>query len=292
MEINTQDKAANAFPADVFVCPVCGAVLDDNGHSYICRGASGGKHHCFDRASSGYVNLAFVRGHGAVSGDPPEAVRSRTAFLDGGYYSPAADKIADLAAAFAPAGLWVDAGCGEGYYSVRLADKDRYVFGADLSKYAVERASKRAAAAGKRELCRFAVASVYELPLADETADGLLCMFAPCAEQEYCRVLKHGGILIVGSAGERHLYRLKAAIYDTPTLNEPRADLPYDMELLHTESLTYDMTFPPEKREDIQRLFGMTPYKYRTSANDAARLAALCSLECEADFEFRVYRKK
>ncbi len=292
MDSKTAEKNGTSFPADVLVCPVCGALLDEEERRYVCRGSENGKRHCFDRASSGYVNLAFVRGHGAVSGDPPEAVRARSAFLDGGYYRLAADEIARLASVYAPSGLWVDAGCGEGYYSVRLADAGRFVFGVDLSKYAVDRASKRAAAEGRRTLCRFAVASVYELPLADETADGLLCMFAPCAEAEFTRVLKRGGILVVGSAGAKHLYRLKAAVYDTPTLNEPRADLPSEMELLHEERLTYDMFFTPEKREDIERLFGMTPYRYRTSASDAERLASVGSLECEADFEFRVYRKK
>ena len=165
------------------------------------------------------------------------------------------------------------------------------MFGADLSKYAVERAAKRAAAEGKRGKCLFAVASVYELPLADGSARGLLCMFSPCAEAEYTRVLERGGILIVGSAGPRHLYGLKAAVYDTPTLNEPRADLPSGMELLACERLTYNMSFTPDRRGDISALFGMTPYKYRTSAEDSQRLGALECLECEADFEFSVYRK-
>ena len=116
-------------------------------------------------------------------------------------------------------------------------------------------------------------------------------MFSPCAEAEYTRVLERGGILIVGSAGPRHLYGLKAAVYDTPTLNEPRADLPSGMELLACERLTYNMSFTPDRRGDISALFGMTPYKYRTSAEDSQRLGALECLECEADFEFRVYRK-
>ena len=98
------------FSAGVLVCPVCGAPLDEAGWSYICRGGKNGKKHCFDRGASGYVNLAFVRGHGAVSGDPPEAVRSRSAFLDGGYYLPAADALLRIADRYAPGGLLADAG--------------------------------------------------------------------------------------------------------------------------------------------------------------------------------------
>ena len=284
------NETVKASLGGALICPVCGAPLGREGNSYICAG-TGGKRHCFDCASTGYVNLGFVHGHGAMSGDPPEAVRARTAFLDRGYYKPAADMIKRIADEYSPAGIFADAGCGEGYYSVQLASDERFVFGADLSKYAVERAAKRAAAEGKRGKCLFAVASVYELPLADGSARGLLCMFSPCAEAEYTRVLERGGILIVGSAGPRHLYGLKAAVYDTPTLNEPRADLPSGMELLACERLTYNMSFTPDRRGDISALFGMTPYKYRTSAEDSQRLGALECLECEADFEFRVYRK-
>ena len=257
----------------------------------MCEGKNDGKRHCFDRGASGYVNLAFVRGHGTVTGDPPDAVRARTAFLDGGYYKPAADALLRLADRFVPAGLLVDAGCGEGYYSVYLANEKRAVFGADLSKYAADRAAKRAASAGKRDACRFAAASVFELPLKDDSADALLCMFSPCAEKEYTRVLKPGGVLMVGSAGERHLYGLKKAVYDTPTLNAPRADLPQALELIHREELEYTLSFGKDKKEDILRLFDMTPYRYRTSQSDLLRLSALECLECEADFEFRVYRK-
>ena len=60
---------------------------------------------------------------------------------------------------------------------------------------------------------------------------------------------------------------------------------------MYGEELEYKLEFPPDRREDIMRLFGMTPYRYRTSAADIERLRALESLECEADFEFRVYRK-
>lgn len=253
-----------------------------------------GKRHCFDRAAGGYVNLAFVKGHSAVSGDPPEAVRARSAFLDRGYYQPAADMIAELADKYCPRGLLADAGCGEGYYSVRLANESRSVFGADLSKYAADRAAKRATAAGVRDYCLFTVASVYELPLVNSSADAVLSMFSPCAADEYLRVLKPGGVLILGCAGPRHLFELKAAVYDTPTFNEERADLPHDdvMELTDIQRLSYTMAFGAESGDDVRCLFGMTPYKYRTSAADAERLAAIRELDCTADFEFRVYRKK
>lgn len=283
----------NIIDEKILVCPVCGAPLagEVGGTSLVCEGLVGGKRHCFDRAASGYVNLGFVRGHKSISGDPPEAVRSRSEFLDGGYYAPAADAIVRLADSFLPSGVLVDAGCGEGYYSVRTASPERRVIGCDLSKYAVDRAAKRARACGVSDACLFAVASVFELPLGDESADGVLCMFSPCAESEYTRILKRGGVLIVGSAGREHLWGLKKAVYDTPTENEERADLPRGLVPRHTERLRYMLHFDESHSEDISKLFGMTPYRYRTSAEDMRRLYALKTLDTAVDIEFRVYVK-
>lgn len=171
-------------------------------------------------------------------------MRSRSAFLDGGYYLPAADALLRIADRYAPSGLLADAGCGEGYYSVHMAGNGRTVFGADLSRSAADHAAKRAAAAGKADICRFAVASVFELPLADGCADAVLCMFSPCAESEYTRVLKPGGVLIVGSAGPRHLYGLKKP-YTTRRLSMNRVPIfRRDLRLCTAKSLNTSLNFP------------------------------------------------
>ena len=148
-------------------------------------------------------------------------MRSRSAFLDGGYYLPAADALLRIADRYAPGGLLADAGCGEGYYSVHMAGNGRTVFGADLSRSAADHAAKRAAAAGKADICRFAVASVFELPLADGCADAVLCMFSPCAEREYTRVLKPGGVLIYDPNGVvRPPQRKDIRVYAIPATEE------------------------------------------------------------------------
>ena len=64
-------------------------------------------------------------------------------------------------------------------------------------------------------------------------------MFAPVAQAEAERVLKNDGIMIIGAAGERHLYQLKKAIYDTVHLNDERADLPHNAELLDKRKVSY-----------------------------------------------------
>ena len=270
-------------------CPICGTPVERRGGSLFCLGGSqGGKTHCFDLSASGYCDLSGRSGGG---GDPKAAVSDRTAFLDAGYYQPLADKLTELAVRYsAPDGLIVDEGCGEGYYSERIAAAlpEGAVIGADLSKFAVDRASRRRNAAG-RDNSFYPVASIFSLPLADGRASGAVCMFAPAAEAETCRVLAPGGAFIIGSAGPRHLLGLKSAVYDDVYLNEPRADLPTGMTLAEKCTVAYEARITD--RENIRRLFGMTPYRFRTPAAAYERLMNLDTLVTGIEVEFAVYLK-
>ncbi len=265
-------------------CPKCGAAVSFDGRSLFCTGA---RRHCYDAAASGYINLAPEHRAG---GDSREAVRARSAFLGRGYYADVADAIASLAEKYLADRanpILVDAGCGEGYYTNRLAECGA-VCGFDLSRAAVEAGAKAARRSGIDAF--YAVAGLYNLPLFDESADFVLNHFAPCAEEEFFRVLRKDGVLIVGAAGEAHLLGLKRVLYDTPVLNAPRADLPRSMRLL--EKRRVQKTVRVEGNADIAALFAMTPYYYRTSEADRAKLAALDVLETEIDVELSVYGRQ
>ena len=110
----------------------------------------------------------------------------------------------------------------------------------------------------------------------------------PVAEEEFLRVLKPGGVLVLAGAGPRHLFSLKQVLYDTPYENDARADLPQKMSLLESECLRFDMSL---NARSLQDLFSMTPYFYRTSLEGKQRLAALEALEVNAEVEFAVYQK-
>ena len=272
-------------------CPVCRAGLEEKNGSLVCRGdgdnAGKSRNHCFDLSASGYCDLSYRCGG---AGDPKSAVSDRTAFLDRGYYAPLAEEIIRLSDKYLrPDGLVVDEGCGEGYYSEQLAASrpEGVLVGADLSKFAVDKASKRRKSAG-RENSFYAVASIFGLPLKDHCAEGALCMFSPVAEEENLRILRPGGFLIVGSAGTDHLFGLKKAVYDEPYLNDPRADLPEKMIFVEAARVRYDVTV--DNNEDITRLFGMTPYRFRTPAAAYERLKKLNFVKTEIDVEFRIYQ--
>ena len=265
-------------------CPICKAAIEvrESG-SIVCRGA---KTHCYDIASSGYVNFCSPTQSGG--GDSKAAVRARTAFLDSGAYEPVAREIQGALNAYCNKnGLVLDAGCGEGYYSSFAASEGFSVIGADISKFAVDAAAKRLGRAGY-ENSFFETASVFELPMHDSSADAVINIFAPCVEQEFSRVLKNGGILVVAWAGEEHLLGLKRAIYDNVRQNTERADMPQGMELLSEKHVRYDIELDTNER--ILDLFSMTPYYWRTSTEDRDKLLNISSLRTEIDVIVSVYK--
>ncbi len=280
--------AASAI--SILRCPVCGAAgtLSENGRSFCCFGE---RSHTYDFAKSGYLNLSRSQKSG---GDGAEAVCARSAFLEKGYYRPLADRVRELLDRF-DAQTVIDAGCGEGYYTARMAREGRTLLGFDLSKPAVDHAAKRMKHALNTEktpksTALFAVASLFELPVADACADAVVNLFAPCAESEFCRVLKPNGVLVVVGAGKNHLMGLKRVLYETPYQNQPRADLPVSMKPIAREELTFQTEICGQA--DIDALFSMTPYYFRTSRSDRAKLAALETLTTELSFDIFCYRKE
>lgn len=256
----------------ILICPICRTVLNREGNSLYCA-----KRHCFDISKFGSVTFS------APSGDDKAMVKARTDFLQSGAYLPfakaLAEKIPDTAQSI------VDAGCGEGYYTNLFArTKPVSVYGFDLSKAAIAHAAKSA----KGSSAFFAVAGIFDLPIADESIDTVFSIFAPISD-EFLRILKPGGRLIIGAAGKRHLYELKAAIYSCVYENEGRRDLPSGMELESHDELSYKFLC---EGDNIMRLFSMTPYYYKTSREDAAKLTKLSSLEITADFDIFVYKKQ
>lgn len=260
-------------------CPICGEAIDVTGPSAFCRGA---RRHCFDFAKSGYLNL--TAGHGG-KGDLKEATDARHRFLGKGYYALLADRLAEICAELSPKAI-LDAGCGEGYYTGRMS-KVAPTFGVDLSKSGIDLAAKDA----KREAlpALYAVASLFTLPLPEVSFDLVTNLFAPCAEEEFCRVLAPNGYLLVVGVGKRHLMGLKEALYDDPRLNPGREDLPKNMRLVKKETLSKTIFV---QKEDLNDLFAMTPYYFRTSWHDKEKLSALDRLETEIAFDLFLYRKE
>lgn len=271
----------NPLHISLLSCPICGAdcTCTEDGRVLKCLGA---RTHCYDFSKSGYVNLSGPHGG---AGDLKAAVRARSTFLDAGYYEPLANEICKILKEHGAATV-LDAGCGEGYYTNGMA-KDCAVIGADLSVAGIDHAAKTE----KREQnnASYIVASLFTLPIKEKSLDAITNLFAPCAEDEFLRVLKDDGIVVLVAAGERHLFGLKQAIYENPYSNLGRADLPQKMELVEKRRLTYEIEITGTQM--IEALFSMTPYYWRTSEQDKAKLSALEALKTEVDFDIFLYRK-
>ncbi|MGN0667394.1 MAG: putative RNA methyltransferase [Huintestinicola sp.] len=271
-----------------FICPVCSEGLDIQGNSYKC-----GNGHCFDIAAKGYVNL-LVSNHmnAKLPGDNKMMVNARRDFLGKGYYSHLAETVSHAVCEVFRSGTVVDAGCGEGYYTEKIYDslasagKKFHLCGFDISKLACGAAASRFRTKNDSEI---AAASIFRMPLAQESADVIVTMFAPFCREEYLRVLKKGGYLIMAIPGEEHLFSLKAAVYDEPYKNRVHDyDIP-GFELCGVKKT--ERTILIDSAADIQSLFSMTPYYYKTSEEGHRRVAALTFLETSAQFEVLVYKK-
>lgn len=273
----------NKKAIDVLICPVCKSdmYMSDDGRSAFCRGI---KKHCFDFSSDGY--LSFPQSSG---GDSKAAVAARRSFLAKDYYLPAATAVCEAVKKYIPNdAVLIDAGCGEGYYTSRLSDLADVTVGFDLSKFACAAAAKSAKREGKQGLL-YSTASVFSLPVKDFAADAVVNIFAPCAEEEYSRILRDGGYLFVVGAGKEHLMGLKRAIYDETYENGERADLPKKMTMVERQTVHFEIEV--DGKDDIAALFSMTPYYWRTSEGDKEKLMRLDRLKTEIEFEISVYRK-
>ena len=272
------------------LCPVCQTPVTTTEDGGVCR-----KGHRFDRARSGYMHLLPAnRKHAKNPGDDKLMVDARRKFLDKGYYRPLADTVSRLA------GEWLanlphqtpcvlDAGCGEGYYTTLLYDAlcqrgmEPDILGVDISKLALDKAAKR------QKAIFYVVASVFHLPVPDACCDLLCSLFSPYCSEEYQRVIRPGGAMLLVIPGENHLWELKQAIYERPYKNQVK---PFALEgfTLLDHMQVHDTIYLAE-HNDIENLFKMTPYYYKTSEQDQARLLGREELTTQIEFEVLLYRK-
>lgn len=268
-----------------FCCPVCKEELTLDGRTYKCV-----NNHCFDCAKQGYVNLLQSnKSKNKRHGDDKLMIEARTRFLNTDLYKPLCDAMCELLNKYVPQNACVlDAGCGDCYYTEKiekaLADKNASIMGVDISKEALIAASKRS------KNISLAVASVFSLPAANSSCDAVLNVFSPFAPEEYSRVLKDDGVLLRVIPLENHLFALKKAIYDNPLKNPKESTAIDDFSLCESRELKYKITL--ENTEQIENLFKMTPYYYKTSRTDQHKAEKLSTLTTEIEFCVLVYKKE
>ena len=267
------------------ICPVCSGVLKLENHSFLCE-----NRHCFDCAKSGYVNLLPPADPRKRRGDDRMMVQARTAFLDAGFYDPLSRAVSALAAENTPdAPQILDVGCGEGKYtadllrSLRECGKAPQIVGVDISRQALMKAGKRT-----KEVT-FCAASAARLPLASGQLDLIVDIFAPFMRDEFLRVLRRGGKLIFVYPLEKHLWELKKLVYDRPYENPLPDRSEAGLRIIREDRLCYPMLLHAQQLQD---LFRMTPYYYKTGAEDQKKTERVQELSVSAEFGIIVYEKE
>ena len=188
---------------------------------------------------------------------------------------------------------WVaDMGCGEGFYlhgvMQHLAGSIRGV-GLDISKEAVR------LAAGQNKAGAFAAANINrQVPLADQSVDLLLNIFAPRNAAEFARVLAPQGFLVVVIPTAAHLHEWRAALTAQGATPMPIAQAkqqrtehqfsdyfaPYSTgqngpTATHVHEVCYRIALD---QTDLQNLLTMTPNAWHIAAEDQKRVHSLTQL--------------
>ncbi len=295
---------------NILRCPHCGTPLVRPDESKSLRCSAG---HSFDLAKSGYVNLLPPgKEKNARSGDEKEMVKAREEFLSLGHYAGITDALAVLAAQFSDSAEYTvcDMGCGEGWHTCRftaaLAERTGapvLTVGFDASKYAAERACKRAvreglmpkdgtgADFGGNAAAYFMPGNIFRLPLADHSVNLALSMFAPVAGDEARRILTPDGLLIVVSSGRDHLLELRRKIYDDVHFSDELPPIPEGFSEVTRENRRYTAEIPT--REALDALFTMTPFYYKTTESGRERLlSSEMPFSVTVDVNYSIFKVK
>ena len=262
-----------------YQCPLCAQPLRREEKRYVCP-----QGHSFDIARQGYVNLLTVQQkHSLGPGDTRQQVLSRRAFLESGFYAPISEALNQAALDYNAQGEILDVGCGEGYYSARLAAAlGAPLTGLDISKEAVR------CAAGQYKAYAWLCATAAHIPVPDGSVGTLSSLFALTLPGEFRRVLRKNGLFLQVLAAEDHLLGLKSIVYDVLThkQKDTAPALP-GFALLESRQIRFDFT---AEGEQIQRLFAMTPHLFRIGKAGAQRLAEATVLRDTASCVLNVYR--
>lgn len=253
----------------ILICPVCNEKLNKTGNSLKCI-----NNHSFDFSKEGYVNLLLGSKNGDKTGDSKDSARARHILLAKEYYSCLKNYLKEKLQ-----GTVLDICCGEGYYD----DYEGELYGFDISKEMIRLASK-----SKKDNHYF-VANLSSIPVESETVDTALHLFAPFNEKEFSRVLKKDGTLYSVVGGENHLWEMKELIYDTPYKNDEQPPKTENLKLISKTKVSDRVKIP---QEDLKTLFSMTPYFYRTSEKDKAKLNDISELLLTVEFVIFEYKKE
>jgi 23S rRNA (guanine745-N1)-methyltransferase len=163
--------------------------------------------HSFDVARSGYINLLQPQERRSNKpGDTAAAVAARRRLHDRGVTEPLLRAIAEIIVA-SPRDVVLDAGCGDGFYLGSLARQTgSTAHGVDISVAAIDAAARR------YPECEWIVTNADRfVPYADSSFSVVLSITARMNANEFRRVLREDGRLLVALPAPQDLIELRCA---------------------------------------------------------------------------------
>ncbi|MQS75390.1 putative RNA methyltransferase [Companilactobacillus halodurans] len=185
-----------------FQCPVCGKKLELKNNSLYCE-----NNHCFDISKKGFVD--FVLNNHQSKNYDLASFENRHLILEHGMYDHIADKLVTLIDNLKLRTI-LDVGCGEGYYSKKIAqlpDKDVLAF--DISKDSIQLAAK-----GPDSFVKWFVGDLAHLPIQNQSIAGIIDIFSPANYGEFNRILQKDGYVLKVIPNEYHVQELREQAKD------------------------------------------------------------------------------
>ena len=274
-----------ALPSEsVLLCPACETALEWNEKE--CRCAKG---HTFDLAKEGYANLLLShQRRSSHPGDDDQMIQARRRFFDSGAFDRVTNWIRQSSIPNHQSSI-LDCGCGEGHFLGTLSEsRDGNFFGVDVSKEAVRCAAKR------YKKAKWIVANgMRKLPFADRSLDVILSVLAPRNPEEFARILKPDGALVLGVPGPNHLIELRSRLAANAGDFEEKADeaaakcTPHFKEA-YRDLLSYQQTLSAAQLAD---LIQMTPIFWCSSPEAKADVQRLDQLTVTVSFVLLTLKK-
>lgn len=244
------------------LCPVCKEPLLSHGQMWGCKNG-----HPFNVAKEGYINLLLSHQRRSKNpGDDPEMVMARRRFFESGAFSVLSEGLSSLPV-FQDNPISVfDCGCGEGHLLGILSEKESgFYCGLDISKKAVQVASRR-----WKKASWIVGNGMRDIPVSDASMDVILSILAPRNTDEFKRILKQDGTLVLGVPGPNHLIELRNRLQFSSGDFSDKADAAVE-KCAPLFSETDRIQLNKEEtlnREQISDLIQMTPIFWR-SGNEA-----------------------
>jgi len=226
----------------MLLCPVRDCRLElirENARVFCSKG------HSFDVARRGYINLLQPQERRSKQpGDTAAAVAARRRLHDQGVAAPLLQGISDF---LSPKSndVVLDAGCGEGFYLGSLAQQFGFAaHGVDISRIAID------AAAARYPTCEWIVANADRfLPYAGQSFSILMSITARMNVEEFNRVLKSGGRLLIALPSPEDLIELRGV--GTDRVARTVETFASHFKLVETKRVSHSADFDPSAIEDL-----------------------------------------